>query len=60
LSEVLESDLGVLKGAETIASLSGGVLAAAFIQLPLFVFASLALLAAALLLLRLFADSTRD
>lgn len=49
LSEVLESDLGVLKGAEAIASLCGGALAAFFIQLPLIVFAIIALIASLLL-----------
>ncbi len=51
LSEVLESDMGILKGAEAVASLSGGALAAIFIQLPLIVFAALALISALLLIL---------
>ncbi len=59
LSEVLESDLGLLKGAETLASLSGGALAALFIQLPLYLFAALAVAAAALLALRGFFDQAR-
>jgi predicted MFS family arabinose efflux permease len=49
LGEALESDLGVLKGAEALAALCGGALAAIFIQLPLIVFAILALLSSLLL-----------
>lgn len=51
LSEVLESDMGILKGAEAVASLCGGALAAIFIQLPLIVFGALALISALLLIL---------
>lgn len=52
LGEILESDLAVLKGAETIASLAGGALAAFFVPLPLYFFAILSILAAGLLFFR--------
>ncbi|MBX7066250.1 MAG: MFS transporter [Parachlamydiales bacterium] len=49
LSEILESDLAVLKGAEAIASLAGGALAAFFVPLPLYFFGAISILAALLL-----------